>query len=132
MSECFQSHTMIHRKFKRSIRQITLSKTCLSPKRYGVLKIHEVWGERIPSPPYFHFRKGQLEQNLAVYKYVTDCVQIHNKIDNVTTSNNVIFRLFFFLVKVVLTSFSTFRGIKLKFGGAVKSDILILYLLSIL
>ena len=62
---------------------------CLSlkPEWHEALKIHEVWGWipfHPPPPSLFPFPKGQLEQNLIICKYVTNCLQNHNKIDDVT------------------------------------------------
>ena len=42
---------------------------------------------RFHTPPLFQLSEVQLEQNLVVCKYVTNCIQNHNKIDDITTGS---------------------------------------------
>ena len=63
-------------------------------------KIHEVGFH--PLPILFLMSKGQLEQNLVVYRYATYCLQNHNKIGDVTTG--LLISFFVFGVKVQLLS----------------------------
>ena len=53
-----------------------------------------VWGPKnprgmgggwIPPPSLFPLLEGQFKQDLKVYKYVTNSIQTHNKIDGVIT-----------------------------------------------
>ena len=81
-------------------------------------------------PPFspFPLSEGQLKHKFVMCKYVTNILQNHDKIDDVTTG----------LCNYVILCFRgqsptfVFRKIELKFGGGVNSEALISYFMSIL
>ena len=99
-----------------------------------VLKLHEVWGRWISpaAPPLFPLSHSQLEQNLAVCKYVTNCLPNDNKIDEVTTAPCNYFILCFQGERPTFDQLFYFERIKLKFGGGVNTETLISYFMSVL
>ena len=85
-----------------------------------------------PPPLLFPLPEGQLEQNLVVCKYVTNCLQNPNKTDDCTTGPLQKRHSLFLGQSPTFSQLFIFRGITLKFGAGVNSEMPIPYFMSIL